>query len=147
MEPATHEGQQGVRTMRYTHRVICAGLMGALLVATPALAAPRRADRAPRESGYASKIERPSTLRGLRVSVDGRDRQVASVRLLGLKRLDEAAVWQSLGGHPAGELGEEQVGQLLGALDRTGLFASVTPTLNLTSPEGPEGTVTLDIQL
>ena len=67
----------------------------------------------------------------MRVSVSGQQRPITSVRLHGLKTLTEERVWQMVGARPSGEISSEHASALVARLGESGLFASVTPTLDV----------------
>lgn len=67
----------------------------------------------------------------MRVAVSGKERPITAIRLHGLKVLTEEKVWQLAGERPAGEISSDHATELLSRLMGSGLFASVTPTLDV----------------
>ena len=67
----------------------------------------------------------------MRVAVSGQERPITAVRLHGLKALTEDKVWQLVGERPAGQISSEHAADILSRMMGSGLFASVTPTLDV----------------
>ncbi|HEY8208476.1 MAG TPA: BamA/TamA family outer membrane protein [Myxococcaceae bacterium] len=67
----------------------------------------------------------------MRVAVSGKQRPITAVRLHGLKALTEDKVWELIGERPSGEISADHAAEILARLMRSGLFDSVTPTLDV----------------
>jgi hypothetical protein len=75
--------------------------------------------------------ELAEAMASLRVAVGGQERPIAEVRFRGLSFLDEERVWRLVGPRPEGEITSEQAAIILARLTGSGLFARMTPTLNV----------------
>jgi hypothetical protein len=67
----------------------------------------------------------------MRVAVSGKERPITAIRLRGLKALTEDKVWQLVGERPSGQISSEHAAVIVARLMASGLFASVTPTLDV----------------
>jgi len=71
------------------------------------------------------------TATSMRVAVSGKEQPITAVRLHGLKALTEEKVWQLVGERPAGQISSDHATEIVGRMMASGLFASVTPTLDV----------------
>jgi hypothetical protein len=132
------------RPPRRLVRLVCA-----FILASPAAAArpPRRlTSEAPRDRNEclqvasrdeaAAAVLRSKAFRGLK--------EIASVRLLGLRAVSEDSLWQLAGGRPHNPLAPEEVVALLARLARTELFSAIAPAV---TPGDDDGVGSLEVEL
>ncbi len=129
--------------MRHRQHILWVGALAIQVAAAPNLAA--RVETVD-EPGAARTVGSP-TLQGLRVATDARERTIDAVRLLGLRKLDEATLMRDLRGGSETNADEGRIGEILTRLDRSGLFSRVAPTLHVPATNEAEEPVSLDIDL